>query len=83
MFYGCESLTSIDLSNVYNTNGQYYGCKNLKSINLGRFNTAYYGSQNYRMFTGVPNDAQIVIHNNFYRSISGQLSGFNNITIKN
>ena len=88
MFYGCESLTSIDLSNIHNTNGEYYyemfyGCKKLKSINLGGFNRRYYGSNNYDMFINVPKDAKIIIHENFYNSISGQLNGFKNITIKN
>ncbi len=78
MFYGCESLTSIDFLNIHNTRGEsyyemFYGCTSLKSINLGGFNTGYYGSQKYSMFTGVPKDAQIVIRKNFYRSISGQL----------
>ena len=87
MFYGCESLTSIDLSNFHNANGQYYyemfyGCGKLKSINLGGFNRAYNGAYSYNMFINVPKDAQIIIHNNFYRSISGQLNSFGNKIIK-
>ena len=88
MFYGCESLTSIDLSKARNTRGgtyhhMFYGCVNLKSINLGGFTTAYYGSEKYNMFTNVPNDAKIIIHNNFYRNISDQLTGFNCQIINN
>ena len=81
MFYGCESLTSIDMSNIHNTNGEYfyemfYGCTNLKSINLGGFNKAYNGYYNYDIFVNVPNDAEITIHNNFYTGISKQLNNF-------
>ena len=42
MFKDCESLTSINMSMIHNTNGEYfyemfYGCKNLKSIDLSNF----------------------------------------------
>ena len=85
MFYGCESLTSVDMSNIHNTNGQYfyemfYGCKNLMSINLGGFNKAYDGYYKYNIFFNVPRDSQIIIHENFYKGISDQLINFSNIT---
>ena len=88
MFYGCESLTSIDMSNIHNTNGQYfyemfYGCTNLKSINLGGFNKRYYGYESYDLFIKVPKDAEITIHNNFYQSIEEQLNNFPNKKIIN
>ena len=44
MFYGCSSLTNINLSN-FNTNnvidmsGLFGGCSSLKDINLSNFNT--------------------------------------------
>ena len=44
MFYGCSSLTNINLSN-FNTNnvidmsGLFGGCSSLKNINLSNFNT--------------------------------------------
>ena len=87
MFYGCVSLTSIDMSNIHNTNGQYfyemfYGCTSLKSINLGGFNKAYNGYYNYDIFANVPNDAEITIHNNFYTGISKQLNNFSKKKIK-
>ena len=45
MFYGCEKLTSIDLSgfkttNVTLMNDMFNGCKSLTSLNLSSFNTA-------------------------------------------
>ena len=88
MFYGCESLTSIDMSNIHNTNGQYfyemfYGCTNLKSINLGGFNKRYYGYGSYDLFIKVPKNAEITIHNNFYQSIEEQLNNFPNKKIIN
>ena len=88
MFYGCESLTSIDLSNMHNTNGQYYyemfyGCINLKSINLGGFYGKYSGTENYNIFINVPKNATIIIHNNFYNNIAGQLKDFYNKIFKN
>ena len=44
MFYGCNSLTNIDLSNfntqnVTNMSYIFYGCNSLKNINLSNFNT--------------------------------------------
>ena len=44
MFYKCELLNNIDLSN-FNTNNvtnmswMFYGCSSLNSINLSNFNT--------------------------------------------
>ena len=88
MFYGCVSLTSIDMSNIHNTNGQYfyemfYGCTSLKSINLGGFNKAYNGYYNYGIFANVPNDAEITIHKNFYNGISNQLINFSKKNVVN
>ena len=88
MFYGCESMTSIDMSNIHNTNGQYfyemfYGCTNLKSINLGGFNKRYYGYNSYDLFINVPKNVEITIHHNFYQSIEEQLNNFPNKTIIN
>ncbi len=44
MFYGCNNLTSLDLSNFNTTNvtnmsGMFYGCNNLTSLDLSNFNT--------------------------------------------
>lgn len=78
MFKGCESLTSIDMSMIYNTNGEYfyqmfYGCKNLKFIDLSKFNKYYKGYSKYSIFYNVPKNANIIIHNNFYKAIQDQL----------
>ena len=45
MFYGCRSLTSLDLStfdtsSVTNMNSMFYGCSNLSSLNLSTFDTS-------------------------------------------
>ena len=45
MFYGCTSLTSLDLSsfnttNVTNMYGMFYGCSSLTSLDLSSFNTS-------------------------------------------
>ena len=86
MFYKCESLTSIDLSNFHNSNGEYYfemfyGCKKLKYINLEGFNRYYSGINKSNIFYDVPKDSKIIIHRNFYKSISYQLTLFTNKTI--
>ena len=83
MFYNCESLTSIDMSYVYNNNAEYYynmfyGCKNLEEIFLPNFQKRSY-SYNYNMFIGVPKNATIVIGEPFLNSISSQLVGFENV----
>ena len=85
MFYGCESLTSIDMSNVGNTHGEYfyqmfYGCINLRSIDLSGFNKAYKGYFKYDMFINVPKEAEIKIQINFFNNVSNQLTNFKKIT---
>ena len=45
MFYGCSSLTSLDLSNfdtsnVANMEGMFYGCSSLTSLDLSSFDTS-------------------------------------------
>lgn len=84
MFYGCESLTSIDMSLVSNANGQYFyemfsGCKNLKSINLSSFNYPYNGKYKYNMLLGVPKNISIIIPTSFYNSIQAQLINFTDV----
>ena len=84
MFYGCVSLTSIDMSMIHNTQGEYfyemfYGCKNLKSIDLSGFNKSYNGNSKYDMFIDVPEDANIAVHINFYNSISYQLEKYKKV----
>ena len=79
MFEGCESITSVDLSNAYNDNGQYFfnmfkGCKSLKKINLKNFRkkvNPHYDA--YEMFIGVPENGEIIIHHNFEESIKEQI----------
>ena len=45
MFYGCNSLISLDLSNfdisnVENMNYMFYECKSLKSLDITNFDTS-------------------------------------------
>ena len=81
MFYGCKKLTSIDMSYVYNDNGEYYyemfkGCTSLEIINLPGFRKPYFGISNYDMFVEVPKNATIIINREFYRSVEEQLEDF-------
>ena len=86
MFKDCESLTSINMSMIHNTNGEYfyqmfYGCKNLKSIDLSNFDKYYQGYSKYSIFNDVPKDAIIKIHQNFYNTVKDQLTGFTNLLV--
>ena len=59
MFYGCESITKLDLSNfntqnVENMSLLFCGCKSLENINLSRFNTQNVKDM-YCMFSGCAN----------------------------
>ena len=52
MFYGCNSLISLDLSNfntqnVTNMNGMFYNCNSLISLDLSNFNTQNVTNMNY------------------------------------
>ena len=56
LFYGCEKLTSLNLSsfntkNVTNMAGMFSGCSGLTSLNLSSFNTAKVTDMSY-MFDG-------------------------------
>ena len=57
MFYGCESLNSLDLSNfnadnVKSMSGMFSGCKSLTSLNISNFN--------------IPSEKILIIHSLFY-----------------
>ena len=86
MFYGCKSLTSIDMSLVSNYNGgtfyeMFYGCTNLKSIKLNSFTKACTTCPRYDMFKGIPPNFSISIHTNFYETIKEQFGNETNVTI--
>ena len=56
LFYGCHTLTNLDLSHfntkdVTNMNNMFYGCKSLKNLNLSNFNTQKVNDMS-RMFYG-------------------------------
>ena len=86
MFYGCKSLTSIDMSLVSNYNGNtfyemFYGCTNLKSIKLDSFTKACYNCNVRDMFEGIPQNFSISIQRNFYETIKDQFGNETNVTI--
>jgi surface protein len=75
MFYGCNSMTSIDLSNfntsnVTNMSGLFGYCSTLTSLNLSSFNT-----------TNVTNMKQMFIHCSSLTSLN--LSNFNTFNVTN
>ena len=56
MFFGCNSLISLDLSNfntqnVTNMRCMFFGCNSLKSLDLSNFNTQNVTNMNL-MFSG-------------------------------
>ena len=72
MFYGCSSLTSLDLSNfntsnVIDMNNMFYGCSSLTSLDLSNFDTSNVLFMNY-MFRGVNTSAQIKTCDNKIRT---------------
>jgi len=85
MFEGCESITSIDLSSAYNDNGQFFfnmfkGCKSLKKINIKNFWKKTSNCYAYDILKGVPEDGEIIINENFKKSIEEQIPKSWNIT---
>lgn len=56
MFYGCKSLTNLDIklfdtSNVIDMNGLFCGCRNLINLNIDNWNTSVCTNM-YGMFSG-------------------------------
>ena len=75
MFQNCESLTSIDLSFIDNSqalfiNDIFNGCKNLKYININNFKKT---GHNDNIFNGLPENGKIIIDKNFMSVIEEQL----------
>ena len=72
MFYDCESLEQIDLSNfnpkkVYRMEYMFYKCPNLKYIDISQFEL-----ENIKivdMFNDLPDKGLIVIKQNLYERI--------------
>lgn len=69
MFYSCDNLTSIDLSNfdtsnVVNMDGMFYDCSKLTTLNLSNFDTSKVHGMTYMFF-------------NCYNLTSLDLSNFN------
>ena len=87
MFYGCNSLTSISLSNfitskVTDMDHMFYNCSSLKAINLSNFNTSNIIDMGY-MFSGCDSLISITF-NNFITSkaddMDGMFYGCNSLT---
>ena len=93
MFYGCQSLTSLDLSNFWTSSSMtmeemFYECSSLTSLDLSNFATNFLYNVN-KMFKGCSNLEYLDI-SNFYgpniniNSIVGIFSGCNKLEyIKN
>ena len=84
MFYGCKKIQYIDISSVYNDNGEYFydmfrGCKSLEVLYLPDFNKGCLTCSKDNMFLDVPKNATIVINKNFYNSVKDQLTDFINV----
>ena len=67
MFYGCQNLTSLDLSNFKTENVQYMsemfsGCSSLTSLNLSNFNTENVQNMS-EMFRGCQNLTSLDLSN--------------------
>ena len=68
MFYGCESLDKINLSQFYTSSveamhNMFYGCNSLKVLDISRFNMSKCTSYN-NMFSNVPENVAVCIVNN-------------------
>ena len=55
MFYGCNSLTSLDVSNfntsnATNMNHMFRSCKSLKSLDISNFNTSKVSDMRYMFY---------------------------------
>ena len=72
MFYGCSSLTSLDLSNfesynVYNMQGMFSGCTSLKFLDLSRFSGEGDSDQ---FLNGVPMSGRVKVNKRFEDTIN-------------
>ena len=77
-FYGCTSLTSIDLSSfelseVYFMESMFEGCTNLKYIDIRNFDHPEKTYEVRDMFKGVPNDVTVIKGESCPMSISNEI----------
>ena len=75
MFYGCSSLTSINLSNfdtskITNMNYIFYGCSELRFINILNFSFRI-NSNIYLFDQYIPSSGTIIANENFLNKING------------
>ena len=90
MFYGCRSLTSLDLSNLNTTNAtnmvwMFGWCSNLTSLNLSSFNTSNVTNISY-MFCRCDNLSNLILSNfNTFNvtDMSGMFNGCSSLTSLN
>ena len=81
MFYGCTSLTTIDLSHfntekVTDMSSMFNGCESLKSIDLSHFNTQNLTNM-YRMFYKCTNSTTINLSHFNTQNVTDMSSMFN------
>ena len=76
MFKNCKSLTSIDMSSIYNDNAQhteemFNGCSNLQSIKINKFKNTQFLSNNF--LNGLPTKGTIIISEEIENNIRKQI----------
>ena len=87
MFYGCSSLTSIDLSsfapkNSFGCNCMFYHCSSLKKLNLSSLDFSKISSSG-DMFIGVPTDCEILVKDETAKSwLNTNFPTMTNVKIK-
>lgn len=84
MFWGCSSLTSIDVnhfdtSNVTNISDMFNGCSSLTSVDISNFNTSQVTSMN-SMFNNCSGLTNLDISSFNIRKVSAKTSIFSNMS---
>ena len=79
MFYGCNNLIRIDLSNlegeqIINIGHMFEGCENLNNIDMGKFNFSKI-QKSEGIFKGIPEEGSIVCNKNFKNDLLGLIPG--------
>ena len=72
MFFGCYSLTSIDLSNFnrsysHNYNHIFNDCPNLSYVNIAPF--YYYSNDNDLFNKNISSNGTLILNENYYKNL--------------
>ena len=84
MFYGCTSLTSVNLSNFITTkvssmDGLFYNCPKLQYIDISKFTT---NLESVPILGKLPSSGKIFVKSDFYNKIKSQIPSNWEITFK-